>query len=128
LVVDFTNTTAGTMVSCLWNFGDGGTAPGCGSPTTHTYSSSTRRTYNVTLTVNGTAGVRSIYVLIGCQVPSFTGVDRNDARKVWTDAGFSQNNLNFAANGNYTINNQTLAGGLLNPLGGCTGAAITVGP
>ena len=97
LVVDFTNTTTGTQVSCQWSFGDGGTATGCGGVTTHTYSSTTRRTYNVTLTVNGTALVRSTYVLIGCQVPSFTGVASNKASKTWTDAGFAGGNITIAA-------------------------------
>jgi hypothetical protein len=129
LVVDFTNTTTGTMVNCLWDFGDGATSASCGSPIQHTYSSSTRTTYNVTLTVNGSPLTRLQYVLIGCQVPSFTGVRKNAATGVWTGAGFAAGNITLGPGpGNYEINNQTLAGGLLNPAGGCTGAAITVLP
>ena len=128
LVVDFTNTTTGTMVSCQWDFGDSTTATGCGSPTAHTYSSSQRRMYTVTLTVNGTVASRTNYILIGCQVPSLTGVRRNDAGDVWVAAGFTRGNLSSTGNGNYFINTQSLAGGLLNPAGGCTGATIVVGP
>jgi hypothetical protein len=129
LVVDFTNSTTGTMVSCQWDFGDGQTATGCGSPTAHTYASSQRRTYTVTLTVNGSVAARADYVLIGCQVPSFTGVRVNDAGDEWFEEGFTRSNLTAApGQGNYRINTQTLAGGLLNPAGGCTGATITVGP
>jgi TadE-like protein/PKD domain len=129
LIVDFTNTTTGNKVACLWNFGDGSTSTSCGSPISHTYSSSTRRTYDVTLTVNGSQVTRTMYVLVGCQVPSFTGVRVNNASGVWTSAGFAAANLTTASgNGNYFINTQSLAGGLLNPNGGCTGATITVGP
>ncbi len=129
LTVDFTNTTVGTKVTCLWDFGDGGTNSTCGSPVAHTYSSSTRRTYNVTLTVNGSPLTRVGYVLIGCQVPSFSGVKKNSATGVWTGAGFAAGNISFLpGNGNYSINTQTIAGGQLNPTGGCTGATISVGP
>lgn len=129
VIVDFTNSTTGTMVSCQWNFGDGTTLNSCGSQVSHTYASSTRRTYVVTLTVNASTLTRAAYVLVGCQVPSFSGVRQNNAVATWTAAGFAQGNISIASgNGNYFINNQSLAGGLLNPAGGCGGAVISVGP
>ncbi len=44
----------GTIQSYSWNFGDGHTSSGI--TTSHTYSSSTAKTYTVTLTVRGTDG------------------------------------------------------------------------
>lgn len=131
LIVDFTFATTGTRVSCLWDFSDGPVVNSCAGMVAHTFSSNTRRTYNVTLTVDGVTVSRTAYVLIGCQVPSFTGVKKNDASDVWLGAGFVRANLttlNPQGGGNYFINNQSLPGGLLNPAGGCTGATITVGP
>jgi hypothetical protein len=34
----------------------------------------------------------------------------------------------LTGSGNYKIGYQSLAGGLVNPLGGCSGATIQVGP
>jgi hypothetical protein len=124
-IVDFTNTTTGTQVSCNWSFGDGATLSQCGGPT-HTYNA--RGLYDVGLTVNGANLTRSQYVLVGCQVPDFHNVRKNDAQETWTAAGF-RTQVSFApGNGNYSINTQALASGLLNPSGGCSGATITVGP
>jgi hypothetical protein len=61
-------------------------------------------------------------------VPSLTGVRRNDAADVWVANGFTRGNLSSTGNGNYFVGTQSLAGGLLNPAGGCTGATIVVGP
>ncbi len=127
LVVSFTNTTTpGGLTPCLWNFGDGQTSSSCGGPA-HTYA--TRGTYTVTLTVSGITASRGAYVLVGCQVPDFHGVLKNNASGVWTGAGFAAANLTKQnGGGNYSINFQSLASGTLNPVGGCAGATITVGP
>jgi hypothetical protein len=100
---------------------------------THTYAA--RGLYNVTLTIDGGMLTRSSYVLIGCKVPAFSGVKKNNATGIWTDpnsaagGGFAAGNITFlSGSGNYTIHTQTLAGGLVNPPGGCAGATITVGP
>jgi len=127
-VVDFSNTTTGTKVSCLWDFGDGGTQASCSSTVAHTYSSTTRRSYDVTLTVNNTSLTRPAYVVIDCKVPSFTGVKKNSAQGVWNGEGFTTTVQTAPGSGNYFINTQSIAGGLVAPAGGCSGAQITVGP
>jgi Flp pilus assembly protein TadG len=126
LPITYTNATTGTMVSCLWNFGNGSTSTSCATTVSASYA--TRGLYNVSLTVNAQTLSRSTYVWVGCQVPDFHGQAKTAADKIWKDAGFDAKNLTFATNGNFTINNQSLASGLINPLGGCSGATITVGP
>ncbi len=121
-IVDFTNTTTGTQVSCQWSFGDGSNLTQCGGPT-HAYN--TRGLYDVSLTVNGMTQVRPGYVLVGCQVPDFHGVHANDAQSRWAAAGF-QTQVQIVGNGNFKIGTQSLASGLLNPQGGCAGATITL--
>lgn len=126
LAVTFYNTTTGVQGSCAWSFGDGGTLNNCANTVSHTYTS--RGTYNVTLTVNGQTLTRSSYVLVTCKVPAFAGVRKNSASAIWTAAGFSSSNLTaLDGSGNYKIGYQSLAGGLVNPPGGC-GATIQVGP
>jgi hypothetical protein len=68
-------------------------------------------------------------VLVSCQVPSFSGVRKNNATAIWTGAGFTAANITFlSGSGNYKISYQSLVGGLVNPNGGCSGATIQVGP
>lgn len=127
LPVTFTNATTGVQQTCLWSFGDGTTGAGCGSTVSKSYS--VKGTYNVTLTVNGQQLVRPGYVLVGCKVPSLIGRKVNTAAGEWVGDGFTAGNLSkLAGNGNYSINYQSLVGGLLNPPGGCDGATIQVGP
>jgi hypothetical protein len=60
-----------------------------------------------------------------CTVPNFTGVKKNAAQGVWSDAGFT-NALTFRpGNGNYTISFQSIAAGQVRP---CTGTPMEVGP
>jgi hypothetical protein len=125
--VTFTNTTQGLHGQCLWEFGDGGTSTSCGNTVSRTYS--TRGTYTVKLTVQDKSYTRSAYVLVGCKVPAFAGVRKNSAATTWTSAGFDAAKLTTQnGSGNYRIGYQSLAGGLVNPPGGCAGATITVGP
>ncbi len=126
LSVTFTNTTTGVQQTCLWDFGDGTTSTGCGSTVSKSYSA--RGTYHVTLTVNAQQLVRPGYVLVGCKVPSLSGVDVNRASGIWRDAGFDREDISRLSNGQYPIRYQSLVGGLLNPPGGCSDATITVGP
>ena len=133
LSVTFSNTTPGGHGNCLWAFGDGAISNSCGNSVSHTYT--TRNTYDVSLTIDGGTLTQSAYVLIGCKVPAFAGVHKNSATGDWTDpnssagGGFAAANISFApGNGNYIIGTQSLAGGLVNPSGGCSGATITVGP
>jgi len=56
LVVNFTNTTAGTTQNCVWNFGDGGFGQIC-SGVNHTYLSA--GVFNVTLTLQGSGSCPS---------------------------------------------------------------------
>lgn len=130
LSITFHNTTTGTMTQCQWDFGDGTTSSSCGSTVNKSYS--TRGTYHVTLTVNGQQLVRSGYVLVGCKVPALAGVRLNSATGssgVWALSGFDANNISsLPGNGNYIIQYQSLAGGIVNPPGGCSGATIQVGP
>lgn len=125
LVVAFTNTTTGPQVSCLWTYGDGATLASCGGAS-HTYA--TPGTYSVSLTVDGTSAAKSSYILVGCQVPDFHGVKKNNAASTWTSAGFTVAPTTQSGTGNYSINFQSIASGTLNPAGGCSGATITVGP
>jgi len=127
LVVAFTNTTTGTQGNCTWYFGDGGSTNACSGTVSHTYT--TRGTYNVTLNVDGYTKTRSSYVLVTCKVPAFAGVRKNSAETNWTNAGFASGNISYLdGNGNYKIGYQSLAGGLVNPLGGCSDATVEVGP
>ena len=128
MLVTFVNTTSGASGNCDWDFGDGSRGSySCGNNVSHSYT--TRGTYNVSLTVQGTSLTRSNYVLLTCKVPAFAGVRKNSAMGVWTTAGFASGNMTFLrGTGNYKIGYQSLAGGLVNPSGGCSGATIQVGP
>ena len=128
LSVLFTDTSVGPPKSaCLWNFGDGNQGTSCGDQVSHTYT--TRGTYTVTLTIDGTTFSGLNYVLVGCKVPAFAGVHKNAAVTNWTNAGFTGSNMSYLpGSGNYKIGYQSLAGGLVNPIGGCSDATITVGP
>jgi hypothetical protein len=127
LSVTFSNTTTGTQGNCTWLFGDGGTLNACSGTVSHSYLS--RGTYNVSLTVDGQTVNRSAYVLVGCKVPAFAGVRMASASAAWANAGFAVGNLTtLPGNGNYKIGYQSLAGGLINPSGGCSSATIQVGP
>jgi hypothetical protein len=126
LSITFHNTTTGTQGNCTWMFGDGGTSNACSGTVNHSYT--TRGTYSVSLVVDGLTVTRSNYVLVGCKVPSFSGVRRNSADSLWSAAGFSGTTTKLSGSGNYKIGYQSLVGGLVNPLGGCSGATITVGP
>jgi hypothetical protein len=124
LNIAFWNTTAGG--NCEWTVGDGNSSTSCGY-LTQTYN--TRGWYSVTLTVDGGSLTRTNYVLVGCKVPAFAGVRKNSALVIWTNAGFNAGNFTtLPGSGNYKIGYQSLAGGLLNPPGGCSGATIQVGP
>ncbi len=129
LAVTFSNTSTGSNPGgCLWQFGDGATSNSCGNSVAHTYT--VEGTYNVSLTIDGQQLTRTSYVLVGCKVPAFAGVRRNEASDSWSSAGFTTTMtfLDGQGNGqNYKIGYQSLTGGLVNPLGGC-GASITVGP
>jgi hypothetical protein len=127
LSITFHNTTTGTQGNCSWLFGDGGTSTACSATVSHDYVS--RGTFTVSLTVDGQTVSRSSYVLVGCKVPAFAGVRVNSASAIWTGAGFSAGNFNaLPGTGNYKIGYQSLAGGLINPPGGCSGATVDVGP
>lgn len=127
LAVTFYNTTQGLHGSCHWDFGDGGTSTSCGSQVTYSYPA--RGTYTVRLQVQDKSFTRTAYVLVGCKVPAFSGVRMNSAATLWSAAGFNSGNLSSqSGSGNYRIGYQSLAGGLVNPPGGCSGARIIVGP
>jgi hypothetical protein len=128
LSVTFTNTTTGVQGNCEWDFGDGsGTSNACSGSVSHTYT--TRGLYSVSLSVDGYPASRSNYVLVTCKVPAFAGVRKNSATGNWTAAGFTASNISFmSGSGNYKIDYQSLAGGLINPPGGCDGATVLVGP
>jgi PKD repeat protein len=131
LAITFHNTTSGTWGNCTWTWGDGQTSNSCSVTVSHTYS--TRGTYSVSLVVDGASASRSNYVLVGCKVPSFSGVRRNDSPSLWTAAGFDGDNFHDLPGDpgkeqNYKVGYQSIAGGLVNPPGGCSGASITVGP
>ncbi|HUG48281.1 MAG TPA: TadE/TadG family type IV pilus assembly protein [Candidatus Limnocylindria bacterium] len=129
LVVSFSNTTVGEQWVCLWDFGDGTASNSCASTVQKTYT--VRGHYHVTLNVNAQSYTRPGYVLVGCKVPSFSGRHWNQVSGFngdWANAGFDPANISPLASGNFRIRYQSLAGGLLNPPGGCADAQISVGP
>ena len=128
LNITFHNTTVGISGSCLWTFGDGTTSSSCGTTLTKSYS--TQGTYSVSLSVNAQPPLtRNAYVFVGCKVPAFAGVRVSSAPALWTGAGFAAANFSALPGlGNYKIGFQSLAGGLVNPPGGCAGASVIVGP
>ena len=127
LTVVFTDQSTGPpRGNCEWDFGDGSTSSSCSSSPSHTYTQ--RGLYTVTRTIDGVSGSRVDYVFVGCKVPAFAGVRVNSAPAIWTSAGFASGNFTaMDGNGNYKINFQSLAGGIVNPVGGCDGATIIVG-
>jgi Flp pilus assembly protein TadG len=133
LTVTFANTTAGPMSTCLWQFGDGTSVASCAATVSKTYP--TRGMYNVTLTVDGGSLTRTSpnggYVSVGCMVPDFHQIRKNSAAGIWSSpsVGFVASNLStLPGNGNYLINTQSLASGLLVLASQCSTATITVGP
>lgn len=141
MVVNFTNTSTGSgTLTYSWTFGTGEGSSTQGNPT-HTYN--TRGTFSVSLTAINSSGsttaTKTGYVVVGCQVPNFAGVGSNKATSTWTGAGFAAANITILPSGNgnngtYSIVNQTVPGGLVNPPpggaagpGGCA-STITVGP
>ena len=50
-----------------------------------------------------------------CKVPNFTGVKANNAETPWTWAGFTAANISYEENGNFTIQQQSLVGGVWVP-------------
>ena len=73
----FHNTTTGGSGNCDWDFGDGTNASIVLVRQHRQPQYSTRGTYNVTLSVQGTSVTRSNYVYITCKVPAFAGVRKN---------------------------------------------------
>lgn len=126
LAVNFTDQSTGPPRGiCEWDFGDGATSASCASSVSHTYTQ--QGTYTVTRMIDGVSGSRVDYVVVACKVPAFAGVRVNSAPSLWTGAGFSASNFTAQpGTGNYKIGFQSLAGGLVNPTGGCSGATITV--
>ena len=127
LTVIFEDTSVGPPKSaCVWDWGDGTTSTSCGNQVTHLFDD--EGWYTVSLTIDGTTHTRSLYVLVACKVPAFSGVRKNDADGLWSAAGFDTSNITYLDGpGNYKIGYQSLAGGLVNPSGGCD-AEITLGP
>ena len=127
--VDFTNTTSGELVTCVWDFGDGTSTSDCGSGVSKIYTS--RGTYSVTLTVNNAGETRTDYVLVGCKVPDFHDERKNSAAVLWGTgpggAGFTGALTTLPGTGNYQIKFQSIVSGVVNPPGGCA-AEISVGP
>lgn len=128
-VVTFTNQSSGSgTLTYAWAFGDGGTST-TANPT-HTFAN--HGTFTVSLTVTNSSGStmypRVDYVLIGCDVPNFAGVRKNDATGLWTSSGFTGPITFQAGNGNYIINTQVPVGGTFNPPPNGCAIGVTVGP
>ena len=129
VMVAFTNQSTGSgTLTVSWAFGDGGTSANWNP--SHTYNA--QGNFNVSLTVtnpNGSTTYQRVgYVLVGCQVPNFAGVKKNGATTMWTTAGFTGAISFLAGNGNYTIQTQSIPGGVVNPPPDGCASSITVGP
>lgn len=72
LQVEFHNTSAGTVTSCSWEYGDGNTGTSCDSYHSHTYTAA--GSYTVRLTVTGPGGSdtrqRSNYIDVAAPPPA----------------------------------------------------------
>ena len=130
LSVAFTDASMGTPTSWLWDFGDGQTST-TQNPS-HTYSAA--GSYDVSLTVSNVTTtnvqVKAAYIVVSdrpCTVPNFAGTKKNNAQATWTSARFTTAVTFRTGSGNYTINYQSIQGGLANPPGGCN-APLAVGP
>jgi hypothetical protein len=71
------------------------------------------------------------YVIITnkiCTVPDFGNTKKNQAQNRWDNAGFTTQVLFQAGQGNYTINEQDITGGTVDPQPDGCDSVITVGP
>ncbi len=123
-----------TYTTYEWDLdGDGAFDDGTGPTAAFNYT--TEGSYTVSLrasdgtTTNTVTKAGYINVLRKiCIVPDFARTKKNDAQTRWSTAGFTTSVLFQSGNGNYTIHNQTLTGGTIDPQPAGCDSIITVGP
>jgi PKD repeat protein len=124
-----------TYTAYEWDFNADGVFDATGPNVSHNYP--TDGVYDVTLKATTATGSNTLtkkaYIVITnmvCKVPDFGNTKKNSAQNSWSAAGFTTA-VQFAPgapNGNWTINTQTLTGGLIDPQPLGCGSSITVGP
>jgi PKD repeat protein len=123
-----------TYTNYQWDFTNDGTFDATGATTNHTYSA--EGSYDVRLRVTDSTGAQNTltkkaYIVVSkriCTVPDFATTKKNDAQSRWAAAGFTTTVQFAAGQGNYSIHQQTLLGGTIDPQPDGCASTITVGP
>jgi PKD repeat protein len=123
-----------TYTQYRWDLDGDGTFDTTGQTTSRNYP--TDGVFDITLEVTDSTGAtntltKKAYVVITnkvCVVPDFGNTKKNQAQSAWAAAGFTTQVQFAAGQGNYTINNQSLIGGTIDPPPLGCGATITVTP
>jgi len=123
-----------TYTSYQWDFENDGTFDATGVTASNRYNSP--GLYDVRLRVTDSTGAQSTltkiaYISVGrrvCTVPDFGTTKKNGAQALWTAAGFTTNVTFAVGNGNYTIRQQTILGGTIDPQPDGCASVIQVGP
>jgi PKD repeat protein len=132
----FVDLRAGTVTytSYAWDLNGDGTQDATGPTPAFTYT--TEGSYSVTLTVTDDTGATNSLTKVGyinvikqiCTVPDFANIKKNSAQDRWTAAGFTTQIQFQSGRGNYTINQQSITGGTIDPQPNGCDSSITVGP
>ena len=117
-----------------WDLDGDGTFDATGQTTSRNYP--TDGVFDITLEVTDSTGAtntltKKAYIVITnkvCVVPDFGNTKKNRAQAPWAPAGFTTQVQFAAGQGNYTINQQSIIGGTIDPPPLGCGATITVGP
>ena len=133
---DFVDLRAGTVTYTTyeWDFDGDGTIDDTGVSPSHNFL--TQGVFDITLTVTDSTGATNSQTKVGyivvserqCTVPDFANVKRNNAQSLWSGAGFTTNVQFTQGNGNYSIQQQSITGGTVNPPPDGCDSQITVGP
>jgi PKD repeat protein len=117
-----------------WDLDGNGSFEATGQNVSRTYPND--GVFDISLRVTTSTGAtntltKKAYIVITnkvCIVPDFGNQKKNQAQGLWAGAGFTTQVQFAPGQGNYTINNQTLTGGLIDPQPNGCASSITVGP
>lgn len=132
LTVSFTDTSTGpSPVSWAWELDGDGRVDSTTENPSFVYTAD--GSYDVTLTVSDGAAANTLtardFIVVTsrpCVVPSFAGIGKNQAQRLWANEGFTTTISFLDGRGNYTIQYQSQPT-FSEPPGGCD-ADLTVGP